>query len=1007
MRRLSWIVLALAWLAQPADAGPLAGAIAAISGFIGSLGPIGSAVLRIVIGKVLSRLGRSRSRKEQKRGIKAQFTGYGEDLPQTFLLGQVGTPGYWVAPWMSHGADNRFLNYVIDLGDLPITALTKVFVNGEEVVFAGTAHPDYGTPATGQGMWLKFYDGTQTAADPMLLDKYGSDPERPWLSDMVLTGVPYAILTFKFNPSRFNGRPEVRFEAQGIPLYDPRKDSTVGGSGSHRWNDPSTWEFTENNIVMAYNIARNIAFPDGTVWGLGAEAEDLPLANWFAGMNACDAQVAIEGGGTEAAYRASMEVSVDREPYDVIDELLKACGGEWLEFGGYFHVAVGAPSSSVLFITDDDVIVTSPRVFEPFPGHSETYNAVSAVYRSAENAWEPTDAEVLTNPSWETEDGGERLIAQIELEAVGYDRQVRRLMRELAGDNRRFRGHALPLPPEALSILPLETLSWTSDFNGYSGKLFEITKKIIDPRTLESGFVIRERDPSDYDPDPADDAIVPTPPSRVVVDPLITGVEGWAVSAVAIEDDTRTCRRAAIQIGWDTEIDAEGISWEIRVQATAANVARGTISDLSAGALIVADGILPNTQYEVRGQAVSNRSVVWGAWTSVPTSSLLLGPGDLVLGSGVNLLGNADFRQGVVEMIPLGPAGPLAETTLSIRAAGQTWAGATYPTARLTQNGTTAGYVDLRFVPWNADGTYGYGYPVTAGETYEMSAQISTHRCTVENVRIQWLDDTGAHISYSPVSASLGPNPQSSSNPETWIRLVSRDVAPAGAAFARPFLRKAETESQTTSDVYIHKPMFGLTHAGATAPLPWSPSTGPVLSGLNIVANSVTANQMSANSITAANGAIADLTVTTLKIGGLAVTTEKIANNAVTNGAVDSTFWNTVYNDNTSPNPNRSLSLAGCTAGSKIVIWVKASNQWGGTSGSVAVTLRLGHDGVTVHDEATSTNANSGEGYLEGVFSVTANAGTNTFKVTWIDPADYVQNNTARWYYMAAIELKK
>ncbi|PTX45942.1 hypothetical protein IQ03_04170 [Gemmobacter caeni] len=60
----------------------------------------------------------------------------------------------------------------------------------------------YGLPILGDyegHAWIRYYDGSQTAADPMLLARYGTHPDRPWTADMVGTGLCYAILTFYYD----------------------------------------------------------------------------------------------------------------------------------------------------------------------------------------------------------------------------------------------------------------------------------------------------------------------------------------------------------------------------------------------------------------------------------------------------------------------------------------------------------------------------------------------------------------------------------------------------------------------------------------------------------------------------------------------------------------------------------------------------------------------------------------------------------------------------------------
>ena len=100
------------------------------------------------------------------------------------------------------------------------------------------------------------------------------------------------------------------FECGGIKVYDPRRDSTAGGAGAQRWGNSATYEASANNAVLAYNIHRGITLPGLGVWGGRAEAEDLPVANWFAAMNACDQSLPGVWLGT-AQFRAGIEVKVD------------------------------------------------------------------------------------------------------------------------------------------------------------------------------------------------------------------------------------------------------------------------------------------------------------------------------------------------------------------------------------------------------------------------------------------------------------------------------------------------------------------------------------------------------------------------------------------------------------------------------------------------------------------------------------------------------------------------
>lgn len=570
-------------------------------------------------------------------GITTETIRSGGVNPSSFLLGRYATEGDEVCPPMTHGkADktpNAYLTYVISLGDIAGQTLSRVIIDGEYTTFSGTAHADYGTPATGRlagYAWIKYYDGTQVVADPMLLAKYAGYPERPWLSDMVGTGICYAILTFRYNRELYQSFPRCRFEIDGIKLYDPRKDSTVGGSGAHRWANPATWEPTNNPAVMAYNIKRGISLPGLGIWGGDAAAADLPLANWFTGMNEADVAEALAAGGTEPRYRAGYEVTVDKEPAAVIEDLLQACLGQVAEVGGQWKLRVGGAGLPVMFVTDDDIIVTKPQDYEPFPASDQRFNGIDARFPDPGIGWEPKAAPPRYNATWEAEDGNKRRVASLDLPACPYPDQVQRVMKGYIADDRRFRRHNLTLPPDAAILEPLDTISWTSARNGYTSKLFDVTEVQDDVRTLLQGVALREVDPTDASWSTALELPYSTASSIAV--PLTSQtVESFDLQAHTITDAGALDRRPALKLLWNgAEQDGvTAIEYEVRVAATAVVVKRGAITDVGAGALILAEGILPSTAYEARMRPVVAGPVAWTAWDVATTGAVQLGQIDL------------------------------------------------------------------------------------------------------------------------------------------------------------------------------------------------------------------------------------------------------------------------------------------------------------------------------------------------------------------------------------------
>jgi hypothetical protein len=594
---------------------------------------------RLLIVVALSALQRAmRPDAPREPGIKTKVTQTGGVNPQAFPLLRYATAGTLVAPPMSHGTvgntPNAYLTYVILLSDIPGATLSQVMINSQYVALAASDDGVLGRPVLGQYFghaWVRYYNGTQTVADPMLRSRYGGYPERPWPADMIGRGSCYAIVTFLYNREIFPGLPRCRFELNGIPLYDPRKDSTVGGSGAHRWANKATWEPTVNPVVAAYNVMRGISLPDNSIWGGNLPAEDLPLATWFAAMNECDLLVSNGASGTEPQFRAGLEVSVDEEPADVLAELMKACSGQLAEIGGLWKIRVGPPGLPVMSFTDDDIVITKPQDFLPFPSFVSSYNGANASYPDPASTWQSRDAQPYFNATYEAADQGQRLVADLNLVAVPYAAQVRRLMYAYVEEERRFRRHDLTLPCDFARLEPLDAIAWTSAENGYASKLFEVAGVTEDLQTGLLALILKERDPADYSYPglPAPEEI-----SNLPVVPAVQTVPSFTVSGASIPDATNTARRPALVLTWEPNLpDVTGIMWEVRLQATGVVIGRGSTQDVASGTLILSEGVLAGTVYEVRTQPVVDRPHDWTAWLPATTPNLLISRPDIGFGA--------------------------------------------------------------------------------------------------------------------------------------------------------------------------------------------------------------------------------------------------------------------------------------------------------------------------------------------------------------------------------------
>ena len=264
-----------------------------------------------------------------------------------------------------------------------------------------------------------------------------------WGANTRLTGCATARIRIdrqgtKRTQSPFAGGlpPQVMFIGEGMPVYDPRRDSTVpGGSGAHRVNDQSTWQYHDGSTVLGSNLAL-MALAWRLGWringvvscGLGNPVSRLDLAAFAAAANVCDELVTLAGGGTQRRYHGGGLISDDADK-QAIEQAFADCVGGWWDDGrgalGLF-VSVNDLAGAVVSLNDDDI--QSPVKWDPFPELAETWNVVRGL--NPEPAlpanFQPTEYPEVQIPSL---DGIDRVL-QLNLAFIQDKRTPQRLAKQ-------------------------------------------------------------------------------------------------------------------------------------------------------------------------------------------------------------------------------------------------------------------------------------------------------------------------------------------------------------------------------------------------------------------------------------------------------------------------------------------------------------------------------------------------------------------------------------------------
>ena len=105
------------------------------------------------------------------------------------------------------------------------------------------------------------HGASDQTVDPMLL---ASVPE-VITSNHRLRGIAYIAASYEYsNEGQFRSIPQLTVVVKGKKLYDPRKDGSItGGSGSHRYDTPSTFEWSDNAALCLLDYLREDEYGKG------------------------------------------------------------------------------------------------------------------------------------------------------------------------------------------------------------------------------------------------------------------------------------------------------------------------------------------------------------------------------------------------------------------------------------------------------------------------------------------------------------------------------------------------------------------------------------------------------------------------------------------------------------------------------------------------------------------------------------------------------------------------
>jgi len=223
----------------------------------------------------------------------------------------------------SENVNDEAVVHVIASAAHEIDSFGDFYINDEKITFSG---------ANATGDWagaLQKYERLGTDPQTQL-----QIPGSTWPSSAKGAGIAHIGLRWDFtndDEDKLEGGIPTRITqvVKGSKVYDPRLDTTRGGDGTHRADDQSTWEWSDNWALIVAHYLLGYKNNDKLVYGVGINPDDIDWLQVIAMANVCDEEV-----DSKPRYRVGGIMPTTNNHAQIIGQLEAAVGGKVSKVGG-------------------------------------------------------------------------------------------------------------------------------------------------------------------------------------------------------------------------------------------------------------------------------------------------------------------------------------------------------------------------------------------------------------------------------------------------------------------------------------------------------------------------------------------------------------------------------------------------------------------------------------------------------------------------------------------------
>jgi len=472
--------------------------------------PITSAVVQLVVTTAISWVlkpeppKRNVQQQETAQGILVNKASNNTAIPVIYGKRQVGVSRVFVE---SSGTDNTYLymaGVLCEGGGNGIESIEEIYVNDKLVTWSGALTD--GTVRTVNSSDTNYYKGESLIS---VQSFYGLDNQsvsslldesNNWGSNHKLSGVAYLAFKFKWNQDAFNSLPEVKVVLKGKKIYDPRLDSTKGGSGSHREDTASTWTYSANSALCLLDYLRNSRYGKA----LPNSSFETNYDSFKTSANLCDTQVTPYSGAVSDInlFETNIVLDTEQKLIDNVRELLNPMRAIFTYTQGKYFLIIENTGSSQLSLNKDNII-GGIKIFGE--KKNSKYNRVIGTFVNPEKEWQedtvsfpPADDSGLpVGDRYATllaEDNGTNLEANFSFQGISNPYQAEELCEIILRRSRNALAVEVMVTSEALNLTIGDLVDLTYTTGGFSSKLFRVYGLSINTDSTVSLKLIEHQD---------------------------------------------------------------------------------------------------------------------------------------------------------------------------------------------------------------------------------------------------------------------------------------------------------------------------------------------------------------------------------------------------------------------------------------------------------------------------------------------------------------------------------